>query len=928
MWAGSFLLGALLTVSACSGSSGSGDDAGSDGGNCESACSYYHECPDDQDCVDGCCQRSRSCANDVTCQPGGLCIDGRCVAVCLNDLDCPTEASCIFGFCNPFPQEVLGSLTSPAPDEAQTEKTQLKVGIADVALQIPIGVSMWGFGGRLGPRTPYRDTLGGSDSVLDRPRTKAFAFDNGAKRIILVKVPMGCATDFMVSHVAWRVFQETGENYLNRLVLSAPHSHSHPARFWNIFLEGQDLGVLGTGDFSYEIFHALSSTITEAVLGALADLAPARFGYAILDPMDPEGLIHRYRRSEYPLGDKDDTLVVMRIDDLEGNPRGVLVNMAMHGTHLEGTTLSQDAPGGVELIAQQNLQEQTGYPVKVAFLSRSSGDVSPGGDGPGLDDWRKIQEVGVRTWPKIEQLFNSLNGKTEAEIDLDIANLRAPVSRETLGYADDELYDIVGDTDCSEDSDCSSGTTCIQEKCGILYLFGGFQCVGSSDDDIETRHQDGHLSCLFSAEQLGQGRPTPQFSKVRISVLRIGALGLITVPGEPLSEYGRDLTQVMTDAGFEDATILGYSQDHHFYLMHEDNWYQGGYEASMVIWGWREADYYFEKTAELIERFVADGGFTDDNGLKPTWFDFSCQQDEDCGLDPLGNAMVCSQDKFCKVATTASINPGTIIEDVAPQAQRTEMLRFTWMGGHPGVDMPRMTLAQKEGDSWVPALNAAGQAYDDDGFNTMLTYLGDYEDDHSWQLSWEESMRFATGTYRFHVEGRHGAGDNPEAYQVQSGAFELAPSAGLILTGIEMTTTELSGFVLYPAGPTNNDGQSAFGQLQSVGYLRHTGQTAPYLPWPVASDGTVKIELSIQPPNGDVVPMTGIEVNQTGTVSYTYAASRNQEGQETTSSAALPAARFSTPHTAYQGAGEYLLTFTASDADNNQGTLTQTILLD
>jgi len=903
----------LLLLGGCS-------EDGNNGPECEQECCLYTDCAEGQDCSNGCCRTARKCSSDATCQPEGLCIDGRCVGMCLNDTDCCEGNSCIYGFCEPYPQIVYDTLTSPAPDEDITQKTALKVGIGDVPLHFPVGVSMAGYGGRLGPRTPYRNTLGGSDSMLERPRVKAFVFDNGLKRLIIIKAPMSWSTDYMSSHVAWRIHQATGENYLNRMIFSAPHSHSHPGRYWNI-LKDKGIGVFGHGDFSYEIMWLHSEAIKEAVLAAINDLKPARFGYATMEPMDPDRVIHHYRRGEYPIVEMDDTLVVMRIDDDQGNPRAVLVNMALHGTHFDGTTVSQDAPGGVEVIAQQNFQEETGLPVKVAFISRCSGDVSPAGDSSGLDDWRKVQEVGVQAWPKIKQLFDQLEGQTKSDIDLDIANIRVPVNREMLGYGPEEFYDVIGETPCEKDRDCAGGMECIKGLCSDVYHFGGFQCVMSGDEDPATKHEDGKLGCIFSAAVLADYRPIPQFAKSRLSVAHIADLGIITIPGEPLSQYGRDLAEHMVDrGGVADATIFGFSQDHHFYLMHADNWWQGGYEPSMDIWGWREADYYWEKSAEMIDQFTQSGGFTEDNQMLPTWFNIQCESDADCEEDPRGNPMICDEQKYCKVAPTPTTGAGTVVSDVPATIERISLASLSFTGGHPGVDLPRMTLEKDDGGGFVTATNAAGEVYSDDGFSTILFYRGDYQTDHTWEVRWEETCDFPTGRYRIRISGHYFDGSATQSYTLTSQAFDFVASSRLIVSGLALTNDRVSGVAWYPNGPTNDDGASPFEELQPTGVLRHTGSVPPTMPWVLPTDGTATVDITIQPPAGAAVQINDVPINQTGTANYTYVSSRLAGGQESTDTRSLPSSGFDAAHGAYSGAGTYSVTVTATDALGNSGT--------
>ncbi len=904
----------------------SGGQSPTDGGSCkpgEQTCKYYFDCPTDQDCQEGCCRAAAHCSSDSICQPDGLCVDGRCVELCGTDLDCPAEASCHFGFCVPYPADVLQALTTPAPDEQSAgSKQPLKVGIGDVALDFPVGVSMWGFGARLGPDTPYSGTLNGSDSFFDRPRCKAFAFDNGVRRIILVRTPMGASVDFMSSQVAWQIYQARGENYLNRLVYSAHHSHSHPASFWNIFPEGVKLGVLGTGEFNYEIFRRLSDNISQAVMAAIDDLKPARFGYAIDDHMDPEGLVHEYRRGESPQLEQymDDHLVVMRIDDADGNLRAVLVNLALHGTHFDATTVSMDSPGGVELIAQNNLQKLTGRPVVVAFLSRCSGDVSPAGDGTGLDDWRKVQEVGEQAWPKVKALVDSLEGKTTGDVDLDIFSSRIPEDREHLGYGPEEFYEQKVGTSCSDDSDCSSQQVCIDDACGALYRYGAFQCVMGGDEDPDTHFEDGHLGCIFSAQTLAKGRPIPQFGKARMSALKLGGLTLATVPGEPCADYCRDLEAEMKSQGFGDITILGYSQDHHLYIMEADNWLQGGYEPSMGIWGWKEGDYFLERTAELLGWLKGRGSGNEEGGIKPEYFEFSCQSNADCGNDNLGKPMACGAGGYCVVPPTASQDAGTVLQDAPETLERLEQVRLRFSGGHPAADLPRMTLEKDQGGQWVKVTNPAGVEYSDDGYTTITWYRGDYENDHTWEIWWEEKIDFPTGVYRIHIDGHWFDGNTVREYQANSRAFELRPSSRLKLLQISFTQDTLSGAALYPPGPTNDDGHSAFSRLEPAGVLHHSGRAPPTMPWPPPTDGSLLVTGTVLAPGPETVTLAAIPVAAEGTAQYSYVSSRDAQGAESVQSAQLSAGLFSAAHGANRGAGGYTLDLRVEDAYGNFGT--------
>ena len=873
----SLILVAVAGMISAAGCSGNNDDpdAGGDGGSCVNPCILYSECGETEDCIEGCCKRSARCTQNATCQPGGLCVDGRCVGLCLNDTDCTDQYSCVSGFCEPYPQDVLAAFQAPEPNEGGT-KQALQVGIGDVALDFPVGVSMAGYGARAGPRTPYRNTLGGSERVWDKPRVKAYVLDNGEKRVVLVRLATSWSTDQMVTRIAYRLYQETGENYLNNIITSANHTHSYPGRY-SFWVADRSFGVLGHGDYSHEMMSRHVDAGVRAILAAIADLQPSRLAWAYEPAMDPEHKIHQYRRTEYPQGEMDDSLVTIRIDDEQGNPRAVLFNFGIHGTHSDDTAVTGDAPGAIEIIAERNIQELTGLPVKVTFLSGNSGDVSPAGDGSGLDDWRKIQQVGHLAWPVLKAQYDALEGQSSSDVDLDIASIRAPINREALGYGPGQFVDEEGNE----------------------YLMGAFQCVGDSDEDPNTVHEDGDLGCIFSAEMLSGGVPVPGFGKVRMSSLKINDLGFVTVPGEPLSTFGKGLAQAMVDAGFTTGHVLGYSQDHHLYIMHSDNWMQGGYEPSMGIWGWAEGDYFFDQAVAMIQRLASEGGFVDDQGMLPSFFEWP--------------------DDTVQPTVTGAGEIGQVLTDAPAVVERVSKVTLIWTGGHPGVDLPTFTLEREDGGNWAEVVNAAGSAYTCDLHSSMLWYLGDYDLDHSWMLEWEEGLTFPLGTYRLRIDGHYFDGSGTQTYQTTSQAFDFQASSRMVVSDLQLAGDQISGTVRYPAGPTNDDGVSEFENLKPSGYLFHSSEVPPNMPFPTPADGSVTVDASITPPNGGAVSVEDLPASGQAVSTYSYVSARDDQGVESTSQADLPGTTFSGTHAAGSAAGTYNVTATVSDAHGNTG---------
>jgi hypothetical protein len=281
--------------------------------------------------------------------------------------------------------------------------------------------------------------------------------------------------------------------------------------------------------------------------------------------------------------------------------------------------------------------------------------------------------------------------------------------------------------------------------------------------------------------------------------------------------------------------------------------------------------------------------------------------------------MICNGENYCQVAPTPSQNAGQVLADAPESLERLQQVRLSWQGGHPGVDLPRMTLEVKSGDSWNTFTNAAGVPYSDDGFSTITWYRGDYDSDHRWEIWWEERVDFPAGTYRLHIDGHYFDGSTKKPYSLNSRPFELRPVSRMKLLEVAFDKDTLSGAVLYPPGPTNDDGTSAFSSLQPAGVLLHTPLVPPTMPWPPPADGSVKVTAVVTAPGGEKINLPAITVSTTGTANYRYVSSRDAQGGESTSTVQLPAITFSASHNAYRGAGRYVIELVAQDAFQNTG---------
>ncbi|MCB9645210.1 MAG: hypothetical protein H6730_01220 [Deltaproteobacteria bacterium] len=896
------LLGLVVGATACS-----GEDAPPDPPKDE--CGYHDECPTGQVCYEGACYATASCVERRNCRTVPVCEGdkcfcnedtNRCLPACVLDDDCPADGHCLDGVCERYPVDATGWM--PATGDA---RGQLQVGLARVALDFPMGVSLAGYGSRLGPRTPYQDSLGGSHSWFDRPEVRAAAFDDGKELFVLLRTPTCWSTDFLLARTAEKVALRTGIDVRDRIVQSAPHSHAQPARYWHLVV-GLGFGFFGYGEFSGEVFERMTDSFADAVELALADRQPARFGYTVLDDFDPENRIHRDRRGENDnlpgYLKKDDRMVVMRVDDLNGEPRAVFTNFGMHGTifDFDSPVVTGDAGGGVEVELTHAASKKYGRPVLGFYIQGNAGDISPSGDDHQHNNYEQLQVVGRRAWAVIEPALDGI--QTSAEVPVGLVTGRIPISHDILGYGEGAFYD--SDVSCEATPD--------------YFRYGAFQCVEGrpEDSDPATKFTDGDLNCVFSVECLTGGHPIPQFQKTVISVLRLGKLAFTTMPGEPLSNFGRDAAEMVQAVlpDVDDTAVIGYSQDHHFYLLNEDDWLQGGYEPSRDIWGWRLGPYLQENAVKLARELAKEpeARVIDNRNLKPMYW-------------PL------TDEELARVPFTASPDPSEIRVDVPETVERLGQVRFVWQGGHPGADLPRVSLEREEGGQFVPVARPGGWAYDDAGFEMMVTYQGSCNrsqcDDHQWQVRWQEGRDFPAGRYRLAVEGKAFDGAVVSDYTVTSRAFELVPSAHLVVEEVTASGGALAGVVLDPpqvALTPDGDGMKA----EDDALVLRSEAVPSRLGAPLAAGTTVTA-------SGRLVARGGAETPVTGSAQVTVADAlrRRLVGTDASGSPRYedertrPTSRFSVtvPGLDALPAGDYWLELSLTDPDGNSGTFTATV---
>ncbi|NLH47121.1 MAG: hypothetical protein GX444_00810 [Myxococcales bacterium] len=665
-------------------------------------------------------------------------------------------------------------------DDDSGSGDRLQAGAASGYLQVPIGISLGGFAARVGFQSPYNQLMGGSIGYYDRPSVKAVSLQSGDRRLVIAKVAMMGVTESLRTQVVNQVKATTGVDLDRTLILTATHTHSGPARF---FFVPDIFGLVGVDAYNQEMVDRIAGSIAAIIEQAIAAQKPARIGFGYREPFDPQSLVTRDRRCANGPGDfREDRLWVGRIEDEEGEPMAMLIGMAMHGVvyGYGSFYLTGDAPEGVERAVEKLYD----HPVTAIYLQGSSGDVvSQMGSPLGHRRAQIVEWIGAEVAEVVDQVQREI--VTDDQPELKVITQRYRYDRQELGYLPGEFgfYNRDGEF--------------------VEYQRGAMECAtlpmdqhGSINDcdTPETKMVDGYLGCLLNLDWSIADDAVNYLQQSPITVAQIGDQLFFTAPGEITSHLAVDIrTSLAAQLGipYENINTLGYSQNYIFYILQDWDWWQGGGEMQGTLFGWRFGPWLQKTVGNLAGRLAAD--------------DLVVQGDPQPSL---------YHEALAPVAPEASERLGEI--NVQPEADqyRFNTVRFSWYGGHPGVDFLTVTLQQQIDGQWRDVRRANGTVYDDKGWEMAVrlfpapSYKEEkHRDSREFQylVEWETMWDDPTGPLRFKVDGRAKGAGGIKAYQLFSSAFMMHPTYTVELTDLSATVVDsdlvISLEAAYPHDP-------------------------------------------------------------------------------------------------------------------------------
>jgi hypothetical protein len=239
----------------------------------------------------------------------------------------------------------------------------LQCGVSELDITPSLGSTMPGY---------FNDRK--STGVIDRLYAKALVVDQDGSAVAFVVLDTILVPRRVVENVRASVGQLTAIPP-ERVMISATHTHTGPAVATTTFLNA---------DEAYLDWLAVKAA--DAVVLAYRSRKEARIGFGAGHEED----IAFHRRFfmkdgtvrtnpgignpdiDRPAGPIDPQVGVIRIDDAEGRPMGVVTNYAVHTDTVGGTEYCADFPGELSAVLKKALGEQT----VSLFMMGASGNIN------------------------------------------------------------------------------------------------------------------------------------------------------------------------------------------------------------------------------------------------------------------------------------------------------------------------------------------------------------------------------------------------------------------------------------------------------------------------------------------------------------------------------------------------------------------------
>ncbi len=484
--------------------------------------------------------------------------------------------------------------------------------------------------------------------------TRALVLCTGPKTLVIVLVELCFPAFALREAILHRLQARLPEAGLgdHELLLLANHTHAGPGGY------SHDLFyLLNNPGFCPLTHNAIVDAAVAAVTQAWSRRAPARAFLWRGEASENDPVVHnrspdsfaRNRTSHPPL---DRSMLVMRVDHLDGTPLGCVDWFAVHCTsvHSDRCMVHPDNKGLAARFLEQHAADVWGAPDFVAlFAQAASGDVSP--------NWRMDRDRGFVVGRHDDDAESAAwNGSVQADLARKVFDA-APADGVALGGPLDsrilwiDMDGFTVDSDCADGRPRQTGSATV----GLSFLQGTREGPGPlipiapvhgvlarvlarmagpesvhgykvpfSQPGLGTRgrafgiftHGSGGLPAVDDIVRVvrglqqtgGQGAGPWMPNRMPVHIWRLGTLAVLSLPVEPTTHAGRlirwSASAILAQSGVEHVIVAGYANSFAGYATTAPEYQLQRYEGGHTVHGqWTTAAY--RTAARQVSRLMA-----------------------------------------------------------------------------------------------------------------------------------------------------------------------------------------------------------------------------------------------------------------------------------------------------------------------------------
>jgi len=426
---------------------------------------------------------------------------------------------------------------------------KLLAGAARIKLDPPLDLAMAGYGNRVGRAGGVHDDLAAQAIVLA----------DGANKVAIAGVDVLAIGQRIADNVRERVAAKSDID-ANAIMVCATHTHSGPA--FNIFATPRADAKSADGR-SLEWERMLPDKIASAIIRANESLEPAALRAAsarftlgtnrrLLRPSGQIQLAANYT------GVADDKAEVLGVFDRSSNPIAFVLNYPCHGVVLceDNLLYSRDWPSFAMDEIERASSTTGGKSAISIFLQGATGNIDPRSRGNFAVAEESGRAMGRATFDAIR------SAEPVTNVRISSRRLALKLKLKSLDVALANARDCVAQTEASL-SNHRGGD--------------GYQLKRLRD------HHAQSLSALAALESIeDQNRRDRRVDMTRrelstsLTIVTIGNLAMVGIPGEPFVELGLALKR---SPHFAHTFVVGYCNDLIGYIPTRAAYDEGGYEV-------------------------------------------------------------------------------------------------------------------------------------------------------------------------------------------------------------------------------------------------------------------------------------------------------------------------------------------------------------